>query len=207
MRGLALTYAQLLEELDLAGVTVIGNSVGGWIAAEMAVHAPGRMSGVVLVDAGGLQVDGHPAADFFSLTPDQVTDLAYYQPERFRAELAALPEEAKAAAAASRAALRAYTAHGEHDEGFYVVAGTVRFTSGGTWFDAPARTLVMVPAGAPHSFANLADQPAIVLNTFTPDRYIGYFRELRDQIAAGRPLSAGLTSETMRRYATSEWPP
>jgi len=45
-------------------------------------------------------------------------------------------------------------------------------------------------------------EPAIVLNTFTPDLYIGYFRELRDQIAAGRPLSAGLTSETMRHYAT-----
>jgi quercetin dioxygenase-like cupin family protein len=28
--------------------------------------------------------------------------------------------------------------HAEHDEGFYVVSGTVRFTSGDTWFDAPA---------------------------------------------------------------------
>jgi hypothetical protein len=68
--------------------------------------------------------------------------------------------------------------------------------------DAPARTLVMVPPGVPHSFANPADQPAVILNTFTPDLYIGYFRELRDQIAAGRPLSPELTSETMRHYAT-----
>ena len=93
--------------------------------------------------------------------------------------------------------------HGEHDEGFYVVAGTVRFTSGDTAFDAPARTLVMVPPGVPHTFANPADEPAVVLNTFTPDLYLGYFRELRDQIAAGRPLSAELIGETMRRYATS----
>jgi mannose-6-phosphate isomerase-like protein (cupin superfamily) len=93
--------------------------------------------------------------------------------------------------------------HGEHDEGFYVVAGTVRFTSGDTSFDAPARTLVMVPPGAPHTFANPGDEPAIVLNTFTPDLYIGYFRELRDQVTAGRPLSAELIGETMRRYATS----
>jgi mannose-6-phosphate isomerase-like protein (cupin superfamily) len=92
--------------------------------------------------------------------------------------------------------------HGEHDEGFYVVSGTVRFTSGDTWFDAPARTLVMVPPGAPHSFANPGDETAVVLNTFTPDLYIGYFRELRDQIAAGRPLSAELIGETMRHYAT-----
>ena len=83
-----------------------------------------------------------------------------------------------------------------------MVSGTVRFTSGDTWFDAPARTLVMVPPGAPHSFANPADEPAVVLNTFTPDLYIGYFRELRDQIAAGRPPSAELIAETMRHYAT-----
>jgi oxalate decarboxylase/phosphoglucose isomerase-like protein (cupin superfamily) len=62
---------------------------------------------------------------------------------------------------------------------------------------------VMVPPGAPHSFANPGDEPAIVLNTFTPDLYIGYFRDLRDQIAAGRPLSPDLIRETMHRYATS----
>jgi mannose-6-phosphate isomerase-like protein (cupin superfamily) len=76
--------------------------------------------------------------------------------------------------------------HGEHDEGFYVVAGTVRFTSGDTWFDAPARTLVMVPPGAPHSFANPGGEPAVMLNTFTPDLYIGYFRELPGRGAAHR---------------------
>jgi mannose-6-phosphate isomerase-like protein (cupin superfamily) len=94
--------------------------------------------------------------------------------------------------------------HAEHDEGFYVVAGTVRFTSGDSWLDAPARTLVMVPPGTPHSFANPGDEPAIVLNTFTPDLYIGYFRELRDQIAAGRPLTAELIGEAMQHYATTE---
>lgn len=51
MRALALTYIQLLDELDLTGVTVIGNSIGGWIAAEMAIHASSRISGVVLADA------------------------------------------------------------------------------------------------------------------------------------------------------------
>src|ERR1700733_15176014 len=32
-----------------------------------------------------------------------------------------------------------------HDEGFYVVSGTARFTVGETAYDAPAGTLVMVP--------------------------------------------------------------
>jgi oxalate decarboxylase/phosphoglucose isomerase-like protein (cupin superfamily) len=60
----------------------------------------------------------------------------------------------------------------------------------------------MVPPGAPHSFANPGDEPAVILNTFTPDLYIGYFRELRDQIAAGRQLNPELIGETMRHYAT-----
>jgi pimeloyl-ACP methyl ester carboxylesterase len=126
MRGLALTYARLLDELDLAGVTVIGNSIGGWIAAEMAIHAGPRISGVVLVDAGGLQVEDHPGADFFSLTPDQVTDMAYYEPARFRVDFAALPDQAKAAIAGNQAALRAYTAGGMTDPSLLGQLGSVR---------------------------------------------------------------------------------
>src|SRR5580700_4269958 len=45
MRGLALVYAGLLDELGLGDVTVIGNSIGGWIAAEMALQASPRVSG------------------------------------------------------------------------------------------------------------------------------------------------------------------
>ena len=46
--------------------------MGGWIAAEMALLASPRISGVILVDAVGIEVDGHPVADFFALTLDQV---------------------------------------------------------------------------------------------------------------------------------------
>jgi len=126
MRGLALAYTALLDELDLAGVTVIGNSIGGWIAAEMAIHAGPRVSGVVLVDAGGLEVPEHPGADFFSLTTDQVTDMAYYEPEKFRVDFAALPDQAKAAMAGNQAALRTYTAGGLTDPSLLGQLGSVR---------------------------------------------------------------------------------
>ncbi|HEY0805105.1 MAG TPA: cupin domain-containing protein, partial [Pseudonocardiaceae bacterium] len=43
--------------------------------------------------------------------------------------------------------------HAQHDEGFYVIAGTVRFTVGQKTYDATAGTLVMIPPGAPHTFA------------------------------------------------------
>jgi pimeloyl-ACP methyl ester carboxylesterase len=133
MRGLALTYTYLLDELDLAGVTVIGNSIGGWIAAEMAVHASPRISGVVLVDAGGLDVEDHPAADFFSLTPDQVTEMAYYQPDKFRVDPATLPEQARAAMAGNQAALQAYTADGMTDPTLLGRLGSVRVPALVVW--------------------------------------------------------------------------
>jgi mannose-6-phosphate isomerase-like protein (cupin superfamily) len=92
--------------------------------------------------------------------------------------------------------------HARHDEGFYVVCGTVRFTSGEQSFDAPARTLVMVPPGAPHTFANPGDEPAVILNTFTPDLYVPYFRDLRDLAASGQPPTPEQIADVMARYAT-----
>jgi pimeloyl-ACP methyl ester carboxylesterase len=93
--------------------------------------------------------------------------------------------------------------HAQHDEGFYVVRGTVRFTVGAETHDAPAGSLVMVPPGAPHTFANPGDEPAVVLNTFTPDLYVQYFRDLRDFAAeAGRPAQGAEITEIMARYHT-----
>ncbi len=92
--------------------------------------------------------------------------------------------------------------HAQHDEGFYVVSGTARFTVGETSYDAPARTLVMIPPGAPHTFANVSDEPVVLLNTFTPDLYVQYFRDLHDMIASGQPLTEAATLGVMARYAT-----
>ncbi|MBP2328251.1 quercetin dioxygenase-like cupin family protein [Kibdelosporangium banguiense] len=92
--------------------------------------------------------------------------------------------------------------HAQHDEGFYVTAGRVTFTVGTEKYEAPAGTLVMVPPGAPHTFANLTDHPAVMLNTFTPDLYVQYFRDLRDMIAAGRPPTPEAMTKAMRPYAT-----
>lgn len=92
--------------------------------------------------------------------------------------------------------------HARHDEGFYVVSGSARFTVGETIYEAPAGTLVMIPPGAPHTFENPGDEPAVLLNTFTPDLYVGYFRDLRDMIADGRALTPESTVQVMSRYAT-----
>jgi mannose-6-phosphate isomerase-like protein (cupin superfamily) len=92
--------------------------------------------------------------------------------------------------------------HARHDEGFYVVVGTAQFTVGDQTYEADQGTLVMVPPGAPHTFANAGDQPVVLLNTFTPDLYVQYFRDLRAMLEAGQPLTPHVIENVMARYGT-----
>jgi pimeloyl-ACP methyl ester carboxylesterase len=108
VRGLAALYVALLDQLGLDDVTVAGNSIGGWIAAEIAILNSPRVSRAVLIDAAGLEVPGHPVADFFSLTMDQVFELSFHNPGPYRIDPATLPPAAQAVAAGNRAALSAY---------------------------------------------------------------------------------------------------
>jgi pimeloyl-ACP methyl ester carboxylesterase len=106
--GLAALYVALIGQLGLNGVTVAGNSIGGCIAAEMALLASPRVSSAILIDAVGIDVPGHPIADFFALTMDQVFKLSFHNPEPFRIDPATLPPTAQAIAAGNRAALATY---------------------------------------------------------------------------------------------------
>ena len=91
--------------------------------------------------------------------------------------------------------------HAQHDEGFYVVSGTGRFTIGPDSYDAPPGTLAMIPLGAPHSFANPGDEPLVLVNTFTSDLYVQYFRDMQALWAGGPPEPTAI-AEVMSRYAT-----
>jgi pimeloyl-ACP methyl ester carboxylesterase len=113
--GLARLYAALLDELDLTDVTVIGNSIGGWITAELALLGSPRVARVVLVDAVGIEVPGHPVVDFFALTMDEVAQHSYYAPAAFRIDVDALPPAARAAMAGNRATLAVYGGEGMTD--------------------------------------------------------------------------------------------
>jgi len=91
--------------------------------------------------------------------------------------------------------------HEKHDETFYVIAGTAHFTVGDSQRKAPAGTFVSVPIGAEHTFANPGDEPAIILNTFTPDLYVDYFRDL-SRLAAADEMTSEAILAVMARYAT-----
>jgi len=98
--------------------------------------------------------------------------------------------------------------HREHDEMFFVVSGMVRFISGDEHLDVPAGELVTAPIGTPHTFANLdQSQPATMLCTFTPDRFVNYFRELGALAASARVPSPNVVLELLSHYATEPYRP
>ena len=63
---------------------MVGGSVGGWIAAELALAAPDRVGQLVLLDAAGLASADHPVADYFAMTLDQVFDVGFAHPDQYR---------------------------------------------------------------------------------------------------------------------------
>jgi pimeloyl-ACP methyl ester carboxylesterase len=105
---LALVLRGLLANLDLTDVIVAGSSIGGWVAAELALAAPERVGQLVLIDPAGLDSAGHPIADFFSLTPDQLAELSWANPEGHRIDPAAMPEAQRAILLGNREALSVY---------------------------------------------------------------------------------------------------
>ena len=99
--------------------------------------------------------------------------------------------------------------HREHEETFYVLSGAVRFTSGTAQHVLTAGGLFVAPVGVPHGFGNAsADEPAQLLITVTPQRYIGYFRDLQDlQPGPDGMLDPADIAALMARYATDPHPP
>ncbi|PRY28075.1 alpha/beta fold hydrolase [Pseudosporangium ferrugineum] len=106
--GLAELYVALLDRLDLREVAVVGNSIGGWIAAEMALLDTARIASVTLVDAVGIEVPGHPVVDFFALTFPEIAQRSYYEPARFLIDPGAMTPQQQAVLAGNREALAVY---------------------------------------------------------------------------------------------------
>lgn len=93
---LSYLYLDLLTELNLRDVVVIGCSLGGWIAAEMAVKSTKRIAKLILVAPVGIKVgdrETRDIPDLFALTPDEVTRLKYHDPTRAAVKVAALSDD------------------------------------------------------------------------------------------------------------------
>jgi pimeloyl-ACP methyl ester carboxylesterase len=71
----------VLDRLDIARVDLVGLSLGGWLAAELATRWPERVRRVVLVNAVGLYVDGEPIKEIFGRPLDQLAADLYADPD------------------------------------------------------------------------------------------------------------------------------
>jgi pimeloyl-ACP methyl ester carboxylesterase len=136
IRELAALYIALIDQLELSDVNVVGNSIGGWIAAEMGLLQSPRVRGVILVDAVGIEVPGHPVADFFSLSMDQVFELSFHDPTAFRFDPASLPPAAQTILAGNRSALAAYAGTSMSDPGLIERLSTMGTPTLVVWGDS-----------------------------------------------------------------------
>ena len=73
MDDLAMFYLDFLDEMNLEGVHLVGNSLGGWLALEIAVRNSARIKSLTLVGAAGIRIKGKPIADIFMMDPEDLT--------------------------------------------------------------------------------------------------------------------------------------
>ena len=78
---LAFHYLDLLDALKLDRVHLVGASLGGWIAAEIAVMASHRLSSLALIDPVGIKVDGWIYPFIFGMDLPQVVATVFHRPE------------------------------------------------------------------------------------------------------------------------------
>jgi pimeloyl-ACP methyl ester carboxylesterase len=83
---LAYFYLDVMDVLDLHDTVVVGVSLGGWIAAEIAIKSTARIGKLVLANAVGIRVSDDPEisdiADVFALPEQDFITLAYHDPAK-----------------------------------------------------------------------------------------------------------------------------
>lgn len=101
---LALAYLAFIEKLNLEDVVVVGNSLGGWIAAELAFRKSPRIAKVVLINAVGIRSEDPELAitDLSKIPPEKRGGLIFHDVARF-ASTPPTPEVAAAMAEGQKA--------------------------------------------------------------------------------------------------------
>jgi pimeloyl-ACP methyl ester carboxylesterase len=107
IEDLAYFYLDFLEALDLRNVALVGVSLGGWIAAGIAVKSTDRLSHLVLANPIGIKVSDRETrdiADIFAVTDDELNALTYFDPKVGERDYKAMPDADVMIAARNREA-------------------------------------------------------------------------------------------------------
>ena len=111
LQDLVFLYMDLIDHLDLKDAILVGFSMGGWAAAEIAVMSTQRFSKLVLVDSVGIKPGGpfdRDIADVFALPPSEQTRITWHDP-LMAPDPATMTDEELQLLAAQRVALGFYT--------------------------------------------------------------------------------------------------
>lgn len=75
---LAYFYLDVIAQLDLGRVHLVGSSLGGWIAAELAVRNSTVLRSLTVIGAAGIHVPGVPREDMFMMSPEELTAAIFH---------------------------------------------------------------------------------------------------------------------------------
>jgi pimeloyl-ACP methyl ester carboxylesterase len=99
---MAIYYLDFFDALGLRDVNLVGASLGGMFAAEIAALGTSYVKRLVLAEPAGLWLDEHQPLDFFVATPDELAQAMFYDPEAVAARRPAPnPEDKEAVAKAA----------------------------------------------------------------------------------------------------------
>lgn len=82
MLDVALWGFDVIEALGLDRPALVGHSMGGMIAAEMASICPREVDRLALIAPAGLWLDDAPIPDLFSLLPFELPELLFHDPRK-----------------------------------------------------------------------------------------------------------------------------
>jgi pimeloyl-ACP methyl ester carboxylesterase len=95
MPDLAMFYLDLVEEARLDRIHLIGNSLGGWLAAEILIRDRSRFKSLVQLAPAGIRVKGVPCGDNFIWAPEEAVRNLYHDQSFADRILALRPSEAQ----------------------------------------------------------------------------------------------------------------
>jgi len=89
-------YLELLDTLDLGQVDIVGCSIGGWIAAEIATKSPERVRRLVMAGPVGVKVgsaDKLDIPDIFAMPQADVQKLLFHDPVRMTPDIRKMSDD------------------------------------------------------------------------------------------------------------------
>jgi pimeloyl-ACP methyl ester carboxylesterase len=95
MADLAFFYLDLVEEAGLDRLHLIGNSLGGWLAAEILIRDRSRFQSLVQLAPAGIRVKGVPGGDNFIWGPEEAVLNLYHDQSFADRALALTPDAAQ----------------------------------------------------------------------------------------------------------------